>query len=82
MLPRKARDHLAPTLAFLDQENIPYEITHAGKHGCLVLKIGNRTVKWFFAMSPSDGRSTLNFRAQVRRVVQRHRENISSKETV
>lgn len=82
MLPRKTREHLEPALQYLKQENVPYDVVHAGKHGCLTTQIGDRTVKWFFSMSPSDARSALNFKAKIKRAVQRHRENISSKESV
>ena len=77
MLPRKTREHLEPALQYLKQENVPYDVVHAGKHGCLTTQIGDRAVKWFFSMSPSDARSALNFKAKIKRAVQRHRRRIA-----
>jgi hypothetical protein len=82
MYNRKTREHIQPTLDFLEQENIPYELGHSSKHGTLVVTVNGHEVRFTFSRSPSDGRSTLNFKAQVKRAILRHRENTSSKEPV
>ena len=82
MYNRKTREHIQPVLDFLEQENLPYELGHCTKHGTLIVTVNGRELRFTFSRSPSDGRSTLNFKAQVKRAIQRHRENINSKETV
>ncbi len=80
MFNRKTREHIQPVLDFLKKENIPYELGHCSKHGTLTVNVNGREIRFTFSRSPSDGRSTLNFKAQVKRAIQRHLETTATKE--
>jgi len=73
-VPRKFEDHLKPTLRYLEEEGVAWEIEHGSKHSYITVNIKGRKVSWFFSRTSSDCRSGLNLRSQVRRSVERHRQ--------
>ena len=53
----------------LRDHGIPYSIRHGGKHPHIVFKVGERCFERAIPASPSDYRSALNARAQMRRLM-------------
>lgn len=70
----KVEEHIRPTLRYLDEEGIAWQIEHRSKHSCLTATINGRNVAWYFSRTSSDRRSGMNFKSQVRRSVERHRQ--------
>lgn len=70
----KAEEHIRPVLRYLEEEGIEWQIEYGSKHPCITVTINGRVVSWYFSRTSSDKKSGLNFRSQVRRSVERHRQ--------
>lgn len=73
-LRRKAEEHIQPVLSYLEAEGIDWQIERGTKHPCITVAINGRKVSWYFCQTSSDRHSALNFRSQVKRSVERHRQ--------
>lgn len=70
----KAEQYIRHATRYLDEEGIAWQIEHGSKHGCIVAIVNGRKVSWYFPRSTCDRRAELNFKSQVKRSVERHRQ--------
>lgn len=68
---KQVRDHIGLAVKALDEAGIPWELEAGGKHFRLVYFVGGREFGMTVSNSPSDVRSALNLRSQVRNSIRR-----------
>ena len=73
-LPRKEANHLQHALRYLESEGIEWQIEYGSKHSCITAILGGRRVCWYYSRTSSDRRAGLNFKSQIKRSVERHRQ--------
>lgn len=73
---KQVRDYIGLAVKELDEAGIPWEVEAGGKHFRLVYFVGGREFGMTVSNSPSDKRSALNFRTQVRRTIRLGESNV------
>lgn len=68
-LPRKLKNHLAPSTNILDEAGIPWRLEHGGSHYKLMYEVGGKKHTMIVSKSPSDSRSSINLKCQVKATV-------------
>lgn len=72
-LNKKVQEFLQPVFRLLEEEGISYSVEYSGKHLRLRADVDGRSVSWFLPRTASDWRAGMNFRADVKRAITRHR---------
>jgi hypothetical protein len=68
-LTKQVRGYIGLAVKELDEAGIPWEVEAGGKHFRLVYFVDGREFGMIVSNSPSDNRSALNFRSQVRKTI-------------
>lgn len=66
---KKVRNHISLAVKELDEAGIAWEVEAGGKHFRLVYSVNGREFGAIISNSPSDRRSNLNFRSDVRKTI-------------
>jgi hypothetical protein len=69
-------DHISLAVKELDEAGIPWEVETGGKHSRLTYLVDGKEFGLTVSNSPSDKRSALNLRADVRRTIRVRKENV------
>lgn len=77
-LNKKVQEFLQPVYQLLDEEGLSYSVEYSGKHLRLRADVDGRAVSWFLPRTSSDWRAGMNFRADVKRAITRHRRQRAS----
>jgi hypothetical protein len=70
-LTKQVRGYIGLAVKELDEAGIPWEVEAGGKHFRLVYFVDGREFGMIVSNSPSDSRSALNFRSQVRKTIRK-----------
>lgn len=68
-LTKQVRSYISLAVKELDEAGIAWEVEAGGKHFRLVYSVDGREFGAVISNSPSDRRSALNFRSQVRKTI-------------
>lgn len=68
-LTKHVRNYISFAVKGLDEAGIAWEVEAGGKHFRLVYSVDGREFGAVISNSPSDRRSALNFRSQVRKTI-------------
>jgi hypothetical protein len=70
---KQVREYIALAVQDLDDAGIPWQIEFGKRHHKLLYEVDGKVWTMTVSNSPSDKRSALNFRSQVRNSIRRNR---------
>jgi len=70
-IPKQVREYIALAVQDLDEAGIPWQVELGKRHHKLLYEIEGKVWTMTVSNSPSDKRSALNFRSQVRNSIRR-----------
>jgi hypothetical protein len=70
-IPKQVREYIALAVQDLDDAGIPWQVEFGKRHHKLLYEVEGKVWMMTVSNSPSDRRSALNFRSQVRNSIRR-----------
>ncbi len=75
-LPKQVREHIAMAIQELDDAGIAWEIEAGSRHYRLMYEVEGKPVMMIVSGSPSDRRSRMNLRSQVKSSIKKDKQDV------